>query len=99
MILLLGNEAAELAVFDEGAPRVLRHLPVSGQQLASTNGTAAGALSALSGEIMRTAATGGAESLTIWDGIGMNDATQSLSLENRARTGPSATNAIFRGWA
>ncbi len=54
MILLLGNEAAELAVFNEGAPRALRHLPVSGLQLASSNGTAAGALSALSGEIMRT---------------------------------------------
>jgi hypothetical protein len=83
MILTLGAEAAELAVYAGDGPRSLRHLPVGGQQLASSNGTAAVALSTLGGEIMRTAATGTAENLTIWDGVGMSEATEK-TLESKA---------------
>ena len=83
LVLSLGGEAVELSAHRGGAPRLLRHLPVRGPDLASQNGTRAAAVSSLAGEIRRTVAMmprganalGGARSadtLHLWDGVGLD---------------------------
>ena len=56
LVLSLGGDAVELSAHRGGAPRLLRHLPVRGPDLACQNGTRAAAVSSLAGEIRRTVA-------------------------------------------
>jgi hypothetical protein len=86
LVLSLGGEAVELSARRGGAPRVLRHLPVRGPDLASQNGTRAAAVSSLAGEIRRTVALmprpSNGDTLHLWNGVGLDlpDAT-SLALQ------------------
>jgi hypothetical protein len=75
MLLALDDESAELAVLSNSGPRALRHLPVAGHQIASSNGAAAASLATLGGELFRTATLGadaGASNLLIWDDVGLD---------------------------
>jgi hypothetical protein len=94
LVLSLGGDAVELAAHRGGAPRLLRHLPVRGPELASQNGTRAAAVSSLAGEIRRTVAMmprGGAsasaatsaDTLRVWDGVGL-DAQDAVTLARQA---------------
>jgi len=77
ILLAIAEESAEVVVVSQNGPRQLRHLPVSGQQLISSNGTAAASLASLGGELFRTASLGaaadaGASKLLIWDDVGLD---------------------------
>jgi hypothetical protein len=81
ILVALSSESTELVVQADNGPRTLRHLAISGEQLASSNGTAAPALAMLGSELMRTSLAAGESSheLLLWDGSGLrNDALQTL---------------------
>jgi hypothetical protein len=81
ILVALSGEATELVVQADNGPRTLRHLAISGEQLASSNGTAAPALAMLGSELMRTslAAGEGSHELLLWNGSGLqSDALQAL---------------------
>jgi hypothetical protein len=92
MVLNVSDDAVELTGHRDGAPRVLRHLPVRGSDLASQNGTRAVAMTSLAGEIRRIVAMmprGASASATaprmlqVWDTIGL-DAPETASLAQQA---------------
>jgi hypothetical protein len=81
LVLNLSGDAVELSAHRAGAPRLLRHLPVRGPDLASQNGTRTAAVTSLAGEIRRTVATlprgaaagagGTSDTLRLCDGVGL----------------------------
>lgn len=97
IVLSLSGDAVELSAHRAGSPKVLRHLPVRGPDLASSNGTRESAMSMLAGEIRRTVAMmprgvpagpagiapRSAEGLHVWDGIGL-DAQDAATLAQQA---------------
>jgi len=98
MLLALDEDSAELAVLSTSGPRSLRHLPVAGHQLASSNGTAASSLATLSGELFRTASLGaeaGSSNLLIWDDVGI-DPTAVTTLGQRSGLKVSSARDLTR---
>jgi hypothetical protein len=88
LLVWLEPGAAELAAGGQGVPRMLRHLPVG--QLGVAEGVSSSAqASALGGDIRRevllqphTEANGSAPKvLTLWDGLGLDEATSAALLE------------------
>jgi hypothetical protein len=110
IVLSLSGDAVELSAHRGGSPKVLRHLPVRGPDLASQNGTRETAMSMLAGEIRRTIAmmprgivgpgsAANAEGLHVWDGIGLDahDAAalaQQAGVDLRGGTGAGALSAL-----
>lgn len=85
-LLSVTDESSELVVRSENGPRVLRHLAVTGAQLAGSNGVPSPGVSALGSELMRTISVSGnglAEGVTLFDGVGLEDAAVS-ALSRRA---------------
>lgn len=76
MSLVLETDAAELALRGEGAPRMLKYLPVSGLSRTASNGHAAAAVSTLRSEVQRAISTvghgGKPDRLFLWDGVGLD---------------------------
>lgn len=75
IVLALNRDAAELVVQAENGPRSLRHLAVAGEQLISSNGSAAPALATLGSELMRTSLASGNGAngeLLLWDSLGLH---------------------------
>lgn len=84
--LSLSRDAAELLVQTDNNPRLLRHLPVRGSDLASQNGTRMGAMTGLGGELKRASVLtpGGADrAVLLCDGIGLKPEERS-ALEAQA---------------
>jgi hypothetical protein len=89
LVLNIGGDAVELSARRGGAPKLLRHLSARGNDFASANGAREAAVTSLAGEIRRPVAlmprgggmpvgsTASAESLHLWDGVGLGagDAT------------------------
>ena len=109
MVLNVADDAVELAGQRDGAPRVLRHLPVRGSDLASQNGTRATAVASLAGEIRRivammprsaNATTAAPRTLQIWDTIGL-DAPETAFLAQQSgmelRSGDNAFATLTSG--
>lgn len=92
LVLSLSDDAVELAAHRGGAPRLLRHLPIRGADVASANGSQATAMAALAGEIRRTVALmprspgatpTSANQLQLWDGIGLGaDGSSTLARQS-----------------
>src|SRR5205823_101613 len=94
----LSTDAAELAIYAAGSPRSLRHVPVTAQQLTSSNGTAAAGIALLGGELLKAASLGsdiGRGKFQVWDGVGL-DAVALASLENRAGYSVDAARDVAR---
>jgi hypothetical protein len=95
LVLNLSGDSVELSASRDGAPRLLRHLPVRGNDFVSTNGARDVAVSSLAGEIRRTVAMmprrdAGSETLHLWDGVGL-DVDDARSIASQA--GASARTA------
>jgi Tfp pilus assembly PilM family ATPase len=110
IVLSLSGDAVELSAHRGGSPKVLRHLPVRGPDLASNNGTRESAMTMLAGEIRRTVAmmprgvagpgvAQSSEGLHVLDGIGLDarDAAtlaQQAGVDLRGGTGAATLSAL-----
>jgi hypothetical protein len=98
LLLNLSRGEVEVSSSDGGVPRLLRHLPVRGSDLASANGTRGSGMAALAGEIKRVVSLAprgpgggdgavegvqGPRAVVLWDGVGL-DAREEAELARHA---------------